>query len=351
MSNGTGSETGRADLAARDAPLVAIVTPVLNGAAFLADALEAVQAQTYPRLVHCVLDNASHDDTPAIIERYRNRRVPVIAARNESILPIFENWNAALRLVPEEAAYFRLLPADDLILPTCIEKMVAVAERHAEVAIVGCQEWVDRTLTCTDLPPDREVFDGRAVVRETLLKRMRGFPHLHCLYRLRADTDRGAFYGRSMHGSPILASDVDVAMRALATSAYGCVHEPLVVTRTHAGSVTSTVATPNGLQLWSDLQLIDSWGPQVFDRRRDYQRCRRRHLRFYHRKLLLWRLRGREELVRKHLDRLRAADALPTAPAWLASLADWPRAKAERLLARLPWWARPSRRRALSEGA
>ena len=41
-------------------PLVAIATPVYNGAEYLADTMACVQAQTYPNLVHCVLDNARY---------------------------------------------------------------------------------------------------------------------------------------------------------------------------------------------------------------------------------------------------------------------------------------------------
>ena len=40
-------------------PTVAVVTPVYNGAKFLREAMLSVQAQTYPNLVHFVLDNAS----------------------------------------------------------------------------------------------------------------------------------------------------------------------------------------------------------------------------------------------------------------------------------------------------
>ncbi len=49
-------------------PPVAVVTPVLNGEEFLAETMDSVQAQTYPNLVHIVLDNASTDATAQIVE-------------------------------------------------------------------------------------------------------------------------------------------------------------------------------------------------------------------------------------------------------------------------------------------
>ena len=64
------------------APLVAIVTPVYNGEQYLAEAMESVQAQTYPNLVHVILDNASTDRTAEIIESFRGRKVPLLVGRN-----------------------------------------------------------------------------------------------------------------------------------------------------------------------------------------------------------------------------------------------------------------------------
>ena len=57
-------------------PLVAVITPVYNGAKHVEDALSAVQAQTYRPLVHCIVDNASTDATPDIIARYANADSP-----------------------------------------------------------------------------------------------------------------------------------------------------------------------------------------------------------------------------------------------------------------------------------
>ena len=84
-----------------DAPLVAVVTPVYNGAKYLAATLACVQRQTYPNLVHVVLDNASTDETPAIIRSFEGGRVPILTARNAEALPQLPNWNAALRMTPK----------------------------------------------------------------------------------------------------------------------------------------------------------------------------------------------------------------------------------------------------------
>ena len=63
----------------------------------------------------------------------------VVVERNPSLLAMEDNWNKAVSLVPPDAAYFRVLCADDLMSPEFAEKTVAVAERNPAVVAVGCQ--------------------------------------------------------------------------------------------------------------------------------------------------------------------------------------------------------------------
>ncbi|OZB13178.1 MAG: hypothetical protein B7X53_16650 [Hyphomonas sp. 34-62-18] len=118
-------------------PLVAIVTPVYNGAEYLDEAMSSVQAQTYPNLVHVVIDNASTDATPEIIARYRAKRVPVIVYRNNATVSVRANFEMAVQSAPQNAAYIRILCADDIFYPTSTEEMVALGEAHPNAGVVG----------------------------------------------------------------------------------------------------------------------------------------------------------------------------------------------------------------------
>jgi glycosyltransferase involved in cell wall biosynthesis len=315
-------------------PWVAIVTPVYNGAKFLAETMECVQSQTYPNIVHFVLDNASTDSTPDIIARFANRRIAVVTQRNSRTLPLIDNWNAAMRLVPREASYFRLLPADDLMVPHAVEKMVTLGEKKPAVTIISCQEWMGPFLLGADVPSDRTVFNGRSLVRGSLLNAV-GFPHLHCLYRYPPGGIPDTFYTPDFYGVRLLATDVDAAMRTLVEGTCAYVHEPLVATRWHAGSVTSTDMIPNFIKLWSDLQLIDRWGPKAFDSRAEYLKCRNKHLRFYYRHLVLWWAQGKRQLLNQHREWLGRAAAMPSTLDYVEAITEWPVLRAARLLARL----------------
>jgi glycosyltransferase involved in cell wall biosynthesis len=54
-------------------PRISIVTPCLNAAAFLDEALRSVLDQGYPNLEYVVMDGGSTDGTVEIIERHRDR--------------------------------------------------------------------------------------------------------------------------------------------------------------------------------------------------------------------------------------------------------------------------------------
>jgi len=71
------------------APLVSIVLPVYNGARYLSQALEAVLAQADPRWELLAVDDASTDETPAILAAFARRdgRIRIITNATNRKLP------------------------------------------------------------------------------------------------------------------------------------------------------------------------------------------------------------------------------------------------------------------------
>ncbi len=304
-------------------PLVAIATPVYNGETYLEQTMSCVQSQTYPNLVHCLLDNGSTDATPRIIESFKNRAVPLIVGRNARTVPHCESWNGALNLVPVEASYFRVLPADDLIRPDAIEKMVELGQRYPHVDMISCQEVRGHELIGEDLPSDRCLFSGKSIARGLLLSAT-SFSVTHSLYRHSKNGALHKFYDGEMFGSRLLAFDTDAAFRTMISSQQVAqVHEPLATTRQHSDSITSTQAIPNALDLWSHLQLMERWGPSVFTPE-EYGKYRRKLLRYYYRNLLLWKAQGKNEVLSMHNDWLRKASATPSVFQYGNAVAEWP---------------------------
>ena len=60
-------------------PKISIVTPTLNQGSYLEETILSVLHQDYPNVEHIVVDGASTDETPSILDRYRDRLALVIS--------------------------------------------------------------------------------------------------------------------------------------------------------------------------------------------------------------------------------------------------------------------------------
>ena len=122
-------------------PRVSVITPAHNAAAHLAETLDSVFAQTYADYEVVVADDASTDDTAAIVARYADRMRYVRSASN--VGPA-----GARNLAIEHASgeLLALLDADDLWLPDYLAEQVALYDREERarpgVGVVGCDAWM-----------------------------------------------------------------------------------------------------------------------------------------------------------------------------------------------------------------
>jgi glycosyltransferase involved in cell wall biosynthesis len=150
-------------------PLVAVLTPVHNGAESLAACLESVCTQEYRNWIHLVVDNASTDGTRDIAESFASRDSRVRVLSFPQLLPMFKNFNRALAAVPPGPRYLKQVHADDTLHPACLKTLVAAAERDPGVAIVVSRFYVGSVLSPPDAPAEVARLSGRLVGRESLL--------------------------------------------------------------------------------------------------------------------------------------------------------------------------------------
>lgn len=94
--------------------------PTCNRVEFLKQAIESAIAQSYPNVEIIVSDNASTDNTHALLARYVGK-IRVIL-QNENI-GMTRNWDACLSAATGE--YFLLLSDDDFLEANAIECLVA----------------------------------------------------------------------------------------------------------------------------------------------------------------------------------------------------------------------------------
>ena len=115
-----------------DRPLVSVCIPAYNAERWIAGALDSAVVQTYEELEIVVADNASTDATVELARALRDPRIRVESATHT--IGAVANHNRAIRL--SRGAFVKFLHADDLLLPTCVEEMVALAREDESIGLV-----------------------------------------------------------------------------------------------------------------------------------------------------------------------------------------------------------------------
>jgi glycosyltransferase involved in cell wall biosynthesis len=119
----------------RTLPSVSVCIPVYRGEQFLAETIRSVLDQTYRDFELVILDNASPDDSGRIARSFADRRVRV--ETNLTTLPMTENFREAVRLC--RAPLIKLVCADDLLHPRCLEYQVGPMEADPGLAVVAAR--------------------------------------------------------------------------------------------------------------------------------------------------------------------------------------------------------------------
>jgi glycosyltransferase involved in cell wall biosynthesis len=149
--------------------LVSIVTPVRNGADFLEECLESALAQTYETWTCTVVDNASTDATPDIVERFSRRDPRIRLRRFETSVGITANHNRAFDAVDPDSEFCKVLQADDWLYPECLSEMVRAAGASETVGIVSAYQLWERRVHLSGLSYRTTFAPGRDILRMTLL--------------------------------------------------------------------------------------------------------------------------------------------------------------------------------------
>jgi len=113
-------------------PLVSICIPTHNGARWIERSLRSAISQTYQPVEILIVDDASTDDTVNIATWFRDPRIRVEV--NKSNLGLVRNWNRCITL--SKGSLVKLLFQDDMLYPTCVEKMALLFEKHPLIGMV-----------------------------------------------------------------------------------------------------------------------------------------------------------------------------------------------------------------------
>src|SRR5215472_1990156 len=214
-------------------PLVSIVTPVYNCADHFAESIESILAQTHQNWECIVVNNCSTDASAEIARSYAAKDSRIRVHDNEKFLRAVANQNAGLRLISPSSKYCKIVFADDWIFPECLQRMVAVAEEHPSVGVVGAYGLMGRQVMWAGLPYPSAKISGREVCRKYFLEDLYvfGTPH-SVLFRSDLVRSNDPFYNESN-----LHADSEACCALVKSCDFGFVHQVLTFTRPRAGSL------------------------------------------------------------------------------------------------------------------
>lgn len=232
-------------------PLVSVCMPAHNAARWIGEAIDSVLAQTYSEFELVVSDNASTDDTAAIVRSYDDPRIRL--ETTPELIPPVENHNRSVSL--SQGSFVKFLHADDLLMPTCLEEMLAVALEDERIGLV----FAPREILLDDSEDEENIAwrreherlsdhfaelakrnQGRTLFREILASGLKsnwvGEPSAVMASRASL-ADVGLFNVRLRQ-----IADLDLWLRIMLSYDVGYLAHPLSAYRHHAQSVTATNA-------------------------------------------------------------------------------------------------------------
>lgn len=203
--------------------LISVVIPTRNRSERLQRALRSAQAQRWRNIEIIVIDDASSDDTPALLEDLSAEDPRIRHARNDLPKGGGAARNAGIALA--HGTYVAFLDDDDLWMPHKLERQHAMLAAHPDASAVSCGFVLrspgnaDRTLT--PQPPQ----DPQQLLRSNHL----GGASV-CFTTLALLREVGGF-------DPVLRSgqDWDLWLKLYARGPVLVCPEPLVIYAAHAG--------------------------------------------------------------------------------------------------------------------
>jgi glycosyltransferase involved in cell wall biosynthesis len=117
-----------------DAPVISVVMSVYNGQKYLRESVDSILNQTYKNFEFIVINDGSEDNSLGMLLEYQTRDNRLLIV-NQNNIGLTRSLNRGVRLAASE--YIARQDADDISLPTRLEKQLDYMENHPEVAAIG----------------------------------------------------------------------------------------------------------------------------------------------------------------------------------------------------------------------
>ena len=132
--------------------IVSIIFPCYNAACFIETAIRSILNQTFEDFELIIIDDASYDNTIEIIKKFNDDRIMLIQKPENT--GYTNSLNYGLKISKGE--YIARMDADDISLPTRLEKQVNLLKNNPEIILCGSWYQILNTKDIIKLPETHE---------------------------------------------------------------------------------------------------------------------------------------------------------------------------------------------------
>ena len=204
-------------------PLLSVVLPCYNAAAFLQEAISSVLHQSFTDFELIIIDDGSTDDSGKIISIQNDPRLKIL--RNEKNAGLIKTLNTGI--ASAKGKYIARMDADDISRPERFEKQISFLEKNPGVGVCG---------TWMYMIHNRTVYKHRYLDSDTIKSALvfnNPIVHPSVMMRKALFSTTQAYNPDFLHGE-----DYALWISLLGKTDFAVLDEPLIEYRAHAEQVS-----------------------------------------------------------------------------------------------------------------
>ncbi len=143
---------------------ISICIPTYNGSQYLRECIDSALYQTYYNVEILIVDDCSTDDTFEIAQEYASYDNRIRVIQNKENAGLVGNWKNCIEAASNN--WIKFLFQDDILSPTCLEKMYTSCLRHNALMAVCRRNFIIEFDTAPEI---REFFQKKVLKAENLI--------------------------------------------------------------------------------------------------------------------------------------------------------------------------------------
>ena len=206
--------------------LVSVIMPVYNvEKSYLVTAIESILNQTYPNIELIIIDSSDKNDVKKILSEWNDKRIQYCYREKNGIS---DALNYGLKIAKGD--YIARMDADDISLPSRLERQILFLEKFLDIDVVGTYlDRMDSNGNIIDSSPVNDAEDYETIKSKMIFSNVIGHPTV--MFRKKV-IDAGWRY-RSVYGE-----DHDLWTRMIPTIKFANIGEVLLHYRAYEGSIS-----------------------------------------------------------------------------------------------------------------